>query len=335
MKKFYFNLFTLLMVSYGANAQNTYPYPATGSIGIGITAGGDRLTVRDAIRVATVDGHGGYYAADAPTGGNSIFSLTRQGNNLGITSWDGIGFSTNAHTGPSTAYNMFIDNSGRIGIGNSSPVAKLDITGTFITGSSSSNIDPANVNLNFLANSSKLLIGWNRSAGDGETDFIANQGVGGTGGFTFYNHDNSNVETGLLWIRGNGDVSIGTPNSRGYKLAVNGKIRATEIQVELSNWPDYVFQTDHNLPTLTEVKSYIDKNHHLPGIPSAIEVATKGINLGEINKALTQKIEELTLYLIEKDSLIKTEQQKNMQQEARLEKLEMQLNILTNKINSK
>jgi len=112
-----------------------------------------------------------------------------------------------------------------------------------------------------------------------------------------------------------GDVSIGTTNAQGYKLAVNGKIRAKEIKVEAENWPDYVFSKDYNLTTLSEIKRYIELNHHLPEIPSAKEVATDGIHLGELNKALTKKIEELTLYIIEQDTQSKA-------QEARLLKLE-------------
>ena len=316
MKKIYLNVLALCISAYSASAQNTFP--STGNVGIGTTSPGDRLTVREAIRVATIDGVGGFYAADAVAGGNSIFSLTRQGNNLAITSWDGIGFTTASSTGPSTAYKMFIANSGRVGIGTTSPIAKLDISGTFTTGSSYANLDPANLNLNFLANSGKMIIGWNRSAGDGEIDFIANQGQGGSGGFTFYNYSNTAVETALMWIKGNGDVGIGTSNSRGYKLAVNGKIRATEIKVETDNWPDYVFHKSYKLPSLTEVKTYIDKNHHLSGIPSAQEVNTDGINLGEINKALTKKIEELTLYLIDQEK-------KTKEQEMRLNKLEQDI----------
>jgi hypothetical protein len=118
-----------------------------------------------------------------------------------------------------------------------------------------------------------------------------------------------------------GNVSIGTPNARGYKLAVNGKIRALEIKVESADWPDYVFHKDYSLPPLNEVRAYIDKNRHLAGIPSAKEVADNGINLGEINKALTQKIEELTLYILEQDK-------KSKEQESRLYKLEQEMSRL-------
>lgn len=100
-----------------------------------------------------------------------------------------------------------------------------------------------------------------------------------------------------------GNVGIGTTDSKGYKLAVNGSVIATSVTVKLyPNWPDYVFKKDYRLPSLTEVKTYIDKNQHLPEIPSAAEIAKDGLNLGDMNKLLMKKVEELTLYLIEKDN---------------------------------
>ena len=85
----------------------------------------------------------------------------------------------------------------------------------------------------------------------------------------------------------------------GYKLAVDGKIRTREVRVDQDTWPDYVFTKDYNLPTLDEVKEHIDQKGHLPNIPSAKEVEANGIQLGEMNKLLLEKIEELTLYVLE------------------------------------
>jgi len=101
----------------------------------------------------------------------------------------------------------------------------------------------------------------------------------------------------------NDNVIIGTATvPAGYKLAVNGSVIATAVTVKLyAGWPDYVFKKDYRLPTLTEVKDYIDKNSHLPDMPSEKEIVDNGLNLGEMNKILAKKVEELTLYLIEKD----------------------------------
>ncbi|WP_214228822.1 hypothetical protein [Pedobacter sp. B4-66] len=96
-----------------------------------------------------------------------------------------------------------------------------------------------------------------------------------------------------------GNVGIGTSDTKGYKLAVNGKIRAQEIKVETAGWPDYVFAKDYQLPSLQETEQHIKDKGHLPGIPSAEEVKANGVDLGEMNAKLLQKIEELTLHLIE------------------------------------
>jgi len=83
---------------------------------------------------------------------------------------------------------------------------------------------------------------------------------------------------------------------------INGLLCAKEIRVALSGapcWPDYVLAKDYKLPTLSEVEQFIAENQHLPNVPSAAEVEADGINLGEMNVILLQKIEELTLYIIQ------------------------------------
>lgn len=100
-------------------------------------------------------------------------------------------------------------------------------------------------------------------------------------------------------VTGNGNVSIGIADPKEYKLAVNGNIRAHSIKVETQNWPDYVFNKDYKLLGLSEIEQFIVRNGHLPGIPSTKEVKNDGVNLGEMNVKLLEKIEELTLHLIE------------------------------------
>lgn len=93
-----------------------------------------------------------------------------------------------------------------------------------------------------------------------------------------------------------GVVDAGTT---AYKLTVSGKILCEELRVELlANWPDYVFQEDYDLKTLYELKSFIETHKHLPEIPRAEDVAREGIEVGEMNRKLLEKVEELTLYVI-------------------------------------
>jgi hypothetical protein len=102
---------------------------------------------------------------------------------------------------------------------------------------------------------------------------------------------------GLIMNTNTGNVGIGTLNPT-YKLSVNGDIRTKEVVVE-TGWADYVFDKKYKLIPLAEVEDYIRQNKHLPGIPSAKEVNEKGLHVGDIQKKMMEKIEELTLYIIE------------------------------------
>ena len=103
-----------------------------------------------------------------------------------------------------------------------------------------------------------------------------------------------------------GNVSIGTDLAfPDYKLAVKGKIISEEVTVrDFNKWPDFVFEDNYQLESLKSIENYINTNNHLPGVPTALEVKEEGINLGEMNAVLLQKIEELTLYTIEQQEML-------------------------------
>lgn len=109
----------------------------------------------------------------------------------------------------------------------------------------------------------------------------------------------------------NGKVLIGNPNQvttpGNYLLYVQTGIMTERIRVALKNatdWADYVFHKDYHLMNLSEVSSYIEEHKHLPGIPSAEQVAKDGIDVAEMNAKLLGKIEELTLYVIKQQKEI-------------------------------
>jgi hypothetical protein len=123
---------------------------------------------------------------------------------------------------------------------------------------------------------------------------------------------------GISYIQGN--VAIGTTNSQGYKLAVNGDAVFIKVKVkQYANWPDYVFHNTYRLPSLVELEQYIQQHQHLPDIPSATEVEKNGLDVGDNQAVLLKKIEELTLYIIE--------------QNKKQEKLEKEVAALKEKIN--
>ncbi len=120
----------------------------------------------------------------------------------------------------------------------------------------------------------------------------------------------------VIWGTINGDIYFANlPSSNGNDasgitdlevkshanlwLRSDGVLIAKEIKVTLDDWPDYVFSNGFRLPTLAETEAYIRQNGHLPGVPSAAEVEEEGLSVGEMNKILMQKVEELTLHIID------------------------------------
>ena len=136
----------------------------------------------------------------------------------------------------------------------------------------------------------------------------------------FFVSDNAN-NCRVFLVPDGGKVGIGTTSFGSHSLAVEGSIGAREVKVEASGWSDFVFEQDYELRTLEEVEAHIAEKGHLPEIPNETEVTEQGINLGEMNAKLLQKIEELTLYLIE-------EHKHNKALAEKIEQLELELQSL-------
>jgi hypothetical protein len=109
-------------------------------------------------------------------------------------------------------------------------------------------------------------------------------------------------------------------------VAVNGEIMTKSVRVTLDGFPDYVFESTYDLMPLSDVESFIQEYGHLPNMPSEAEVLENGLGLGEINVILVEKVEELTLHLIQKEKDMETLSNQNEEIKARMDKLEAIMN---------
>ena len=130
--------------------------------------------------------------------------------------------------------------------------------------------------------------------------------------------------TPQMILSDNGFLGIGTLYPKN-PLDVKGTIHSQEVKVDMLNWSDFVFKKEYKLPTLEEVENQIIRKGHLENIPSEEEVVKNGIYLGEMNAKLLQKIEELTLYLIQQNKEI--EKQNKETEELRQEMKSMKSQI--------
>jgi len=109
------------------------------------------------------------------------------------------------------------------------------------------------------------------------------------------------VQSASVFEDASGNVGIGaTTVPVGYKLAVNGKVIATELKVQSTPWPDYVFEKDYPLLSLADLETFVQQNGHLPGIPGQAEVAANaGVEIGDMQRRMLEKLEEMTLYIFQ------------------------------------
>ncbi|RPH32184.1 MAG: hypothetical protein EHM93_10210 [Bacteroidales bacterium] len=223
--------------------------------------GGGNVGIGTATPVAKLDVNGSVVFAGS--------SFTSNATDWGI-------YQTNAN-----AKNYF---NGNVGIGTTTPAASLDVVrrslGQLAKFSEHSDLVAANGESYISVGYSPINLGYHYVAGDS------------------YGFIEMNGGSRAIVIKKNGNVGIGTTNPL-YKLAVEGTIAAREVKVTAESWADFVFRPTYKLRTLGEVEQFIKTNSHLPEIPSAAEVKENGVSLGEMNAKLLQKVEELTLYMIE------------------------------------
>lgn len=314
MKKSFFLVTIWLLVTSYASAQswistqnnNLVVYPDTTKVGIGTGIPTEKLhLVEGAIRLGRKTAIPGIFpfqwVAPAIKFGN--------GENIQIGLLEG-SFTSTTLCFMAPKFNFM---SGNVGIGTSAPQYKLDVNGklylrtvSIVDGWMQSFLQWPGHKLIMgtpAGNNKPVLLELMPGGADNTTSYSR---------FTMYTATGESVQEARIsfttigdsWFNNNGNVGIGT-NSPQYKLDVNGVIRANEVIVSIPSGADYVFDTNYPLRSLSEVHAYIQKHHHLPEIPTAEEMENNGVSINEMQIQLLQKIEELTLYILQQEKRIK------------------------------
>jgi len=244
---------------------------------------------------------------------------------FGLLFFSSFGFSQNVFN---TAVGTFV------GIGTITPTSPLDIYGGTVAATQTLDLAKFSAKANLLVGASNNTFKIQHSGGSsgGACRLQMAYGVSNLGFIEFpvsraflhapriaasFGFDSSD----LMEIWSDGRVKIGTtPMPGGYKLFVEEGILTEKVKVAIkstTDWSDYVFATDYDLMPLSEVEAFTKENNHLPNVPSAKEMVENGLDVASMDAKLLEKIEELTLYLIE--------------QKKEIEKLKTEVNALSQK----
>ena len=327
---------------YNGNLKVT----GNGKVGIGVTDPQGSLQVR-----GTYDNSWIYFSSNA--GLNSTKYKPKVAYGMAFTwNYSGgygesiINYSTGVGSSPRLDFTSFDGTNlttemtlkkGSLGIGTTTPQAKLDV-GAFINGGQLGTVFGRLPEGNTTGDGTYLgVAGYGTQPADynskgfsiehhfyGQTNSSINffRGAGTTGGYLTFNTSENSEK---MRINANGNVSIGTTDTdpTGAMLTVKGSIHTKEVIVDL-NAPlaDFVFTPTYKLMPLHEVEQYVTTNSHLPEMPSADEVSKNGLNMGEMQNKLLQKMEEMTLYMIEQNKAINELNQVVKVQNEKIVKLE-------------
>jgi hypothetical protein len=355
---------TLIMTlcCFTFQAQNTSPFPNNGNVGIGTLTPTGKLEIYGANANATnlvlSANYENYYKWRLKTvdRGNAIdLDFTASNSNDEQESVMKLTRSSSGRPEFQLYNDAIVANNGNVGIGTANPQYKLHVAGDVLSNKILLNDPNATTdwNLNWQSGfyesysaenapePEQWFWGVNMNHRSNSADYryngqiaIRNSSLNPRMYFRSTDRDGKGTWSRIVHSVGDqfidGKLGLGSTTFGSHKLVVEGSIGAREIKVQAAGWSDFVFDSDYELPTLMEVEEHIIEKGHLKDIPSAKEVALSGFYLGEMDAKLLQKIEELTLYIIEQEKKIKV-------QNTRISKLELlsdKLSVLQAKIDN-
>lgn len=281
MKKYIIAILIFLFLNFLSKAQsNTYPFPSSGSVGIGTASPAYKLDVR--------------------ANSNSFEGVNVQNTNTGSSAGTILYLSNSSHTGylylvstyASVNYNdLVLGNSGTDGAlrfhTKDVERARFSPDGNFGIGT----VNPTStltVATPGTTNDPSFQLARNSGSAD-KFNFVV-RGTSGDSWLSIWDGTSGSADSGLI-IKGN-TIGIGVGPAYGgplaEKLVVNGNIKTKKLIVTQTGWSDYVFNDNYKLRSLSSLEIYLKKNRHLPGVPSAKEVEETGISVGD-NQALLLK----------------------------------------------
>jgi hypothetical protein len=301
--------------------SNGNSYLNGGKLGIGIATPLEKLHVEGNIYIGTnqmqfLSSNGGNNRIHSATTGSWTFKS--RFDDMVLDAGESAGNERKIFFRTAGSDRMMINSDGNVGLGTITPQEKLHVEGNVYIGTNQMQFLSSNGGNNrihsattgswtFKSRFDDMVLDAGESAGNERKIFFKTAG------------------SDRMIINSDGNIGIGT-TSPDQKLTVKGIVHTQEVRVDLTGavTPDYVFEPDYNLTSLSEIETYVKENKHLPEVPSAKQMEEEGLNLKEMNLLLLKKVEELTLYVID----LKNE---NIEQQKKLSNQQQQIDTILKK----